>query len=589
MQGRRRLFAHTLALAGLLAALANPAAVRAQESARAPEGPSGRTEKSLAVAARHMIVAAHPLAAEAGRDILRQGGSAIDAAIAAQFVLGLVEPQSSGLGGGAFIVHWDEAAKEVVTIDGRETAPAAARPERFLKDGKPLAFDDAVRSGLSVGVPGVVRALETAHKRFGKLPWADLFKPALRLAREGFPVGVRLHALLKLARAERFAPSARAYFFDDGGNPHAPGTLLRNPAYAETLEALSANGADAFYTGAIADSMVREVAAAPFANGDLTLEDLKSYAAIERAPLCFAYRSKKICGMGPPSSGALTAGQTLKLIEPLPGIAGPRAAMSAEAVHLIAEAEKLAFADRNRYIADPAFVTVPAGMLDDAYLAQRRKLISRARAMSKPEAGLPPGVAKRSFGADATDERAGTSHISIVDGSGNAVAMTTTIESAFGAHMMAAGFLLNNELTDFSMLPAGADGVAAANRIEGGKRPRSSMAPTLVFDADGKLEAVTGSPGGSRIIAYVVKTLVALIDWQMSASEAASVANFGSEGKGLLLEAGQSDFWLTDTLKTYGHGVAHEAMTSGVHTIVKRPTHLEGGADPRREGVALGD
>lgn len=585
--GRIGMFAKAVAIA--LIALANAAGAHAQESSRVPEAASGRAEKALVTADRHMVVAAHPLAAEAGRAILRQGGSAIDAAIATQLVLGLVEPQSSGLGGGAFIVHWDAKANETATIDGRETAPASARPDRFLKDGKPIVFDQAVRSGLSVGVPGAVRALERAHKRFGKLPWADLFKPAMALAREGFPVGARLNALLKLARAERFAPSARGYFFGADGSPHATGTLLRNPAYAETLDAIAAGGADVFYSGKIAESIVREVASAPFAKGDLTLEDLANYKAIERDPLCFTYRAKKICGMGPPSSGALAVGQTLKLIEPLAGISGARAAMSAEAVHLIVEAEKLAFADRARYIADPAFVTVPGGLLDESYLAERRKLISRARAMEKPEPGLPPGAAKRTFGIDATAERAGTSHISIVDADGNAVAMTTTIESAFGSHMMASGFLLNNEMTDFSLLPEGPDGVAAANRVEGGKRPRSSMAPTLVFGADGQLEAVTGSPGGSRIIAYVVKTLVGLIDWQLSASDAASIPNFGSEGKGIQIEAGISDFWLSETLKTYGHGIMHGAMTSGVHTIVKRGGRLEGGADPRREGVALGD
>ncbi|MEQ1715770.1 MAG: gamma-glutamyltransferase [Hyphomicrobium sp.] len=579
-------FCHACAV---LLLLALPLTARAQESVPPPEAGSGTVAKALVAAERHMVVAAHPLAAQAGREILRQGGSAADAAIAVQLVLGLVEPQSSGLGGGAFIVTWDEAAKSVVTIDGRETAPASATADRFLKDGKPMDFDEAVRSGLSVGTPGAVRGLEALHKKFGKLPWSALFTPAIKLARDGFPVGARLNALLRLEGAERFPVKAREYFFDGEGNPRAAGAVIRNPDYAASLEDIASHGAAAFYQGRIADEMIAAVGAAPFAKGDLTREDLSSYAAKERAPVCFTYRVRKICGMGPPSSGTLTIAQTLKIIEPLGGVSGMNARMTAGALHLIGEAEKLAFADRNRYLADPDFVTIPSGLLDDGYLAERRNLVNRARAMEKPAAGVPPGMAKRTYGDDATAERAGTSHISIVDDAGNAVAMTTTIESAFGSHMMAAGFLLNNELTDFSLRPVDKNGVAAANRVEGGKRPRSSMAPLIVFDAGGNLEVVTGSPGGSRIILFMVKTLVALIDWNMAADEAAALANFGSEGGAFQIEAGTPAFWLDVSLKSMGHQVGHEVMTSGVHTIVKRSGRLEGGADPRREGVALGD
>ncbi len=573
----------------LLIATAQVTPVQAQDAVQAPEAATGITAKGLSVATRHMVAAAHPLAAEAGREILRQGGSAVDAAIATQLVLGLVEPQSSGLGGGAFIVHWNNAAKDLKTYDGRETAPAAAKPDRFLRDGKLMAFDEAVRSGLSVGVPGLMRVLELAHQSHGQLAWKKLFDPAIRHARDGFAMPERLHLLLKAEGPARFATGARSYFFDESGAPHATGTVIKNPTYAETLAAIAENGAAAFYDGAIADAIVAAVAEAPIVKGDLTREDLKTYQAKERAPVCFSYRTRNICGMGPPSSGAITIAQTLQMIEPLGGVSGHFSVMSAQALHIIGEAQKLSYADRNRYLADPDFVPIPAGLRDPTYLDERRKLIDLRRATAKPAAGMPPGLAKRTFGIDATIERAGTSHISIVDEHGNAVAMTTTIEGAFGSHLWAAGFLLNNELTDFSFQPADKDGLPVANRIEGGKRPRSSMSPTIVFDKNGALEIVTGSPGGSNIILYVTKMLVGLIDWQLSAQEAAALPNFGSDGAVFQFEDGASAFWPSLMLKTYGHQVVNGAMTSGTHTIVKRNGRLEGGADPRREGAALGD
>ncbi|MEQ1652428.1 MAG: gamma-glutamyltransferase family protein, partial [Hyphomicrobium sp.] len=447
----------------------------ALEPSRVPEAATGTMAKALVTASRHMVVAAHPLAAEAGLQMLRKGGSALDAAIATQLVLGLVEPQSSGLGGGAFIVLWDAKAQLVKSYDGRETAPAAAKPDRFLIDGKPMDFPDAVRSGLSVGVPGVVAAMQMAHAKHGRLAWADLFQPAITLAQSGFPMPERLHRLLKLQGADSFAPAARSYFFAVDGKAKAQGTLLKNPDYAETLKSISVNGAKAFYQGPIADAIVAAVADAPIAKGDLTRADLAGYQAKERPPVCFAYRQRKICGMGPPSSGALTIAQTLKLIEPLADIQATSGHPSGAAMHAIAEAEKLAFADRNRYIADPDVVPVPDGLLDGAYLTERRKLIDPLKAMVKAEAGLPPGIAKRTYGIDATREVSGTSHMSIVDETGNAVSMTTTIESAFGSHLWAAGFLLNNELTDFSLVPVDRDGNVAANAVGGGKRPRSSM------------------------------------------------------------------------------------------------------------------
>ena len=561
----------------------------AQEASPVPEAASGYASKALVEAKRHMIVAAHPLAAEAGREILRAGGSATDAAIAVQLVLGLVEPQSSGLGGGSFLVHWDEATKELRTYDGRETAPAAAKPERFLVNGDVMKFPEAVRSGLSVGTPGTVKLLQRAHEKHGKLPWARLFDPAIKLARDGFPMPARLHVLLFSERPENFAEGARRYFYDEEDRPRLPGSIVKNPDYANTLEAIASGGARAFYEGSIAEAIVTAVGSAPIAKGDLTLEDLKNYDVVEREPVCFAYRARKICGMGPPSSGTLAVGQTLKLLEPFGDIRGRLARMSPQALHLIAEAEKLAFADRNRYVADPAFVPQPSGFLDDAYLDERRKLISRSRAALSPEAGSPPGLTRKTQGVDATQERPGTSQISIIDDSGNAVSMTTTIESAFGSHLWAAGFLLNNELTDFSLPPADAAGTPIANRVEGGKRPRSSMAPLIVFGEDGRLEMVTGSPGGSRIILFCVKALIALIDWELAPDEAAALANFGSEGGAFLIEPGPRTYWPAEVLKTYGHILNATAMTSGIHTIVKRRDGLLGGADPRREGVALGD
>lgn len=561
----------------------------AQDTVLQPEAGTGITSKDAVTSQKYMIVAAHPLAAEAGREMLRRGGSAVDAAIASQLILGLVEPQSSGLGGGAFIVHWDAKSQALSTIDGRETAPSSARPDRFLIDGQPMPFIDAIRSGLSVGVPGVVRAMELAHQRHGKLPWGDLFAPAIKLADYGFRVPRRLALLLRWQGLDYFSPEARAYFDDEAGYPHAEGDLLKNPQYATTLRAIAKDGAAAFYQSTIADAIVAAVAASPRAAGGMTATDLASYRAEMREPLCFAYRNYRICGMGPPSSGSLTLAQTLKLIEPLGHVHGAQSRMSGAALHIIVEAQKLAFADRNRYIADPAFVPLPSGYLDDAYLASRRSLIGLQRAMPKPVAGFPPGVAQRSFGVDATLESAGTSHISIVDGDGNAVAMTTTIESAFGSGLWAAGFLLNNQLTDFSFAPADAQGVTIANAVAAGKRPRSSMAPTMVFDRSGKLEIVTGSPGGSRIILFVTKMLIALLDWDMSAQQAADLPNFGSEGGPVTLEYGGETVWPALLLKGYGHTVKTDMMTSGTHTIVRRGGRLEAGVDPRREGVALGD
>ena len=582
-------FSRLLALALAMVISITGAQAQLLDPRSAPEGDTGLQSHALAKAQRHMIAAANEYAAEAGREMLRAGGSAIDAAIAAQLVLNIVEPQSSGIGGGAFLLYWDAKKSELKTFDGRETAPASARPDRFLVEGKPMPFNTAVLSGLSIGVPGVVRLIEDVHAKYGKLSWAKLFEPAIRIAENGFRISPRLHLLLRLQNPADFAPAARAYFFTSTGSPLPIGYELKNPQFAETLKTIAAGGAKAFYEGPIAEAIVKAVNSAPIAPGGMTLDDLKSYQAKERPPLCVMYRAYEVCGMGPPSSGGLTVAQTLKLLEPFDLGKGAGAALNAGAVHTIAEAEKLAFADRNRYIGDPDFVSIPSGLLDDAYVARRRALIKPDSAAAKPGPGEPPGLKRQSYGVDATIERSGTSHISVIDDEGNALSMTTTIEGAFGSHNWAAGFLLNNQLTDFSFVPVDADGRPAANAVGPGKRPRSSMAPTIVFDTARHVTAVLGSPGGSRIILYVLKTLVALIDWGLDAQQAADLLNFGSQGSVLELEPDWSTVPLSLSLKPIGHTIVPSLMNSGVHIVTRREGHIEGGADARREGAALGD
>jgi gamma-glutamyltranspeptidase / glutathione hydrolase len=586
--GRRTWWhASELALAALVVLFASQQA--GAQNRAAPETATGMADAALAISERHMVSAANPYAARAGREILRAGGSAVDAAIAVQLVLNLVEPQSSGIGGGAFLLHWDAATKNLTTYDGRETAPASATPDRFLVDSKPMPFREAVLSGLSIGVPGLVRLLETVHQKHGRLPWARLFEPAIRLAESGFDVSTRLHLLLRWQGRESFVPAARRYFFTDTGNAWPIGFTLKNQAFAATLRRVAKDGAKGFYEGPVAKAIVEAVATAPTAPGGMTLQDLAGYQVKERPPVCFAYRSYKICGMGPPSSGGPTVAQALMLLEGFDLGSGPDASLQPQALHLIAEAEKLAYADRDRYMADPDFVTIPGGLLDPGYLAARRALIDPLKAMDKAEPGLPPGLARQSFGRDATKERSGTSQISIIDGDGNAVSMTTTIEGAFGSHNWAAGFLLNNELTDFSFRPTDAEGRPIANAVGPGKRPRSSMAPTIVFNDRGEVVAALGSPGGSRIILYVIKTLIALIDWDMDAQAAADLLNFGSRGSGFEIEVAGPAVWAGLKLKAFGHTIKPSLMNSGTHIVVRRGDHLEGAADYRREGVALGD
>lgn len=580
-----RLFTALFAL--LLAFTASGLTLRASAFEQ-PESESGFQPKPLVKAKKHMVVAAHPLAAEAGLAILRKGGSAVDAGIATQMVLNLVEPQSSGIGGGAFILYWDEAAKQLLSYDGRETAPAAATPELFLdENGKPLPRDAAMYSGLSIGVPGVLAALKLIHDKYGKLPWAELFQPAIDLAREGFPVSPRLAKMLAEADPETFTPDARAYFFDAEGRPWPSGYKLKNPALAETFETIARDGPKPFYAGEIASDIVEAVKNDPRTPGTLSTDDLANYRAKKRKPICMTYRTRQVCGAGLPSSGAITIGQVLGLIAPFdlgetPFEIGP--------THILAEAERLAFADRARYLADSDFVAVPVGgLLDGGYLAERRALIDPNRAQSEVTAGTPPDITQGAFGLDGTKEKGGTSQISIVDDQGDAFSMTTSIEYAFGARTMVRGFLLNNQLTDFSFLPVDAEGRPVANRVEPGKRPRSSMDPTIVFGEDGALLYVLGSPGGSAIILFNVKTIVALIDWGLDAAEASALVNFGGTEQAVLLEPGVTWDPLAASLDAMGHDVRRVALTSGEHIIAVTPDGLEGGADPRREGVALGD
>jgi len=572
----------------------------------APERPSAWTPKSLAYAPHDMVAAAHPLAVEAGVATLARGGSAIDAAIATQMVLNLVEPQSSGIGGGAFVVAFDARTRNVATYDGRETAPDGATPDLFLDvAGKPMPFGEAQIGGRAVGTPGVLRALELAHRERGRLPWATLFEPAIRLAEEGFALSPRLHVALAAAKpALRGDPSAGAYFYLPDGSPKPVGTRLRNPELAATLKAVAAGGADAFYRDAIARDIVAAVRGHPTNPGTLAESDLASYRAMKRTPLCGRYRGRTICGMGMPSSGTATMLMTLALVEPFELRA--RGVASADSIHLIAEAQRLAYADRNRYMADDDFVPVPvAGMLDPAYLAERRQAIDATRSMGVPSPGTPPGCCRRIALADGVHADAGgTSHVAIVDDEGNAVSMTTTIESAFGSHRMVRGFLLNNQLTDFSFAPTSVDGAPVANRVEPGKRPRSSMTPVIVLDPLGNLDAVVGSPGGASIIQYVTKWVIGRYDWGLDAQAAIDLGNFGAQASATTqLEYGTALVSIEPALAARGHRVTLVDLNSGTHAIVARRawvsgviwldalaprTGWEGGADPRREGTAAG-
>jgi gamma-glutamyltranspeptidase / glutathione hydrolase len=551
----------------------------------APESATGFTEKVVVRANRAMIATANPLATEAGYDILQQGGSAIDAAIAAQMVLGLTEPQSSGIGGGALLLLYD--GMQVVAFDGRETAPAAATPDRFLNtQGKPLALRDAVVGGRSVGVPGVLKMLDMAHKQYGKLPWATLFQPAMRLAEEGFPISRRLHLLLASDQHLRHIEPTRSYFYQANGTPKAIGTRLRNPDYAHVLKLIGTQGAGAFYRGQLVADMVQTVRQHPTRPGDLTAADFAAYEAKQRQPLQSIYRGHTVYGMPPPSAGGIAVLQILGILEHFDLQSYPPLAV--DSVHLIAEAERLAYADRARYAADSDFVDVPvAGLLDRHYLAARSRLLSAMQSLGIAQPGKPRHTPAIQFGDDCALELPSTSHISIVDAQGRALAMTTSIEAAFGSRIMVNGYLLNNQLTDFSFRPT-EHGKLVANCIAAHKRPRSAMAPTLVFDQQGHFTMAVGSPGGSAIINYVARTLIAMLDWRLDPQQAVSLPHYGSRNGPTELEQGRHLEALVPQLEARGHTVALMEMPSGLSAILKTEHGYAGGADPRREGTAQG-
>jgi gamma-glutamyltranspeptidase/glutathione hydrolase len=554
---------------------------------RAPEGASGLTHKPLVRAHRHMAVTAHPLASTAAHEMLQNGGSAADAAIAAQLVLNHVEPQSSGLGGGGFVLYWDARLHRLYAYDGRETAPAGARSDDFRdQSGNPLPFLEAVRSGKAVGVPGTVALLRHLHSRHGRLPWAKLFEPAIALATKGFPVSPRLHRLIAGTPSLRERSDTRAYFFTAEGLPRAAGSPLVNAAFAESLKLIAEHGPYVFYRGMIAAAIVETARGLP-GPGTVSLDDLRQYEIVERSPVCSRYRIYKICGVGPPSSGGLAVLQILGMLEAFPSeLVG---APDAEAAHVFLEATRLAFADRNLYVADPAFVRVPSkGLLDPAYLHARSLLIRRDRASEQVSPGMPPGERGLRYAPDGSEERSGTSHLSIVDRERNAIAFTTTIENAFGAQRFAAGFLLNNQLTDFSAR-AEQDGRPVANRIEPGKRPRSSMAPTIVFDTADVPTLIIGSPGGSRIIPYVASAIIAALDGKLDAQSAVNRPHVVTTGSSAELEAGTAAELLRAALAAKGHPVLTRDLVSGLHAISISNGLLWGGADPRREGLAVGE
>lgn len=577
------------------------------------------------------VAAAHPLAAEAGLQMLREGGTAVDAAVAVQLVLGLVEPQSSGIGGGAFLLLWD--GQRVSAWDGRETAPAAADEHLFLQaDGRAMPFMQAVVGGRAVGVPGALRMLEAVHRRHGRVPWARLVQPALTLAEQGFELSERLHRqLVEAAPRLRRDAQAADYFYGPDGQPPAIGSRLRNPAYAAVLRRIAEQGADALHTGPVAEDIVRRVRGHAINPGRLQLADLAGYRPVEREALCAAWPQPdsgrwQVCGMPPPSSGQLTLMQILGLLQRAPGLAGGAvgsAGATGQAgaellqqpgwLHAYAEASRLAYADRDQFIADPDFVAAPAGrwssLLDDGYLRSRAALIGERRrpGISAGQPGAADGALAsqpqtplQNFAPQPSQPEYGTSHISIVDGQGLALALTTSIEFAFGAHLMSdggtglrGGFLLNNQLTDFSLTPRDAQGRPVANRVQPGKRPRSSMSPTLVVDAQGQLLLSTGSPGGGAIIHFTAKALLGMLTWGLTPQQALDlpnvVAGLGPDGGPLLLEQGRFDAATVAALQARGHAVRQTELPSGLQALQRQGGHWLGGADARREGVVRGD
>ncbi|MFN3233439.1 MAG: gamma-glutamyltransferase [Alphaproteobacteria bacterium] len=538
----------------------------------------------------HMVATANPHATDAGLEILRRGGSAVDAVIAIQLVLTLVEPQSSGIGGGAFLVLHDAAEDKVLAYDGRETAPADIDHTLWLNaEGDPHSKGDMMPGGRSVGVPGVIRMFELAHEMHGKLPWADLFAPAMTLATEGFEVSPRLNLLLGRDKHLKRFPATTAHYFTAEGEPLPVGHVLKNPAFAETLAAIAADP-DSFYQGPIAEDIIAAVQNAPVNPGALNLSDMAAYEPKVRDAVCGTYRAQKVCGMPPPSSGGVAILQILKILEGFD--MAENAPISAASANLFSEAARLAYADRAKWLADSDVVPVPvAGLISDDYLGDRRSLVTPGEIMTDAPAGSPPGV-EQAFTAAEPGEVPATTHYSVVDQWGNVAAMTSSVENAFGSRLMVRGFLLNNQLTDFTFAPE-EDGAPVANRPGPRKRPLSSMSPTLVFDEEGRPIMTLGSPGGPLIISFVAKTLVGLLDWGLTMQQAIELPNYIFFGDSLIIERDSALWDVQADLEAMGYQLRPAGLTSGLQGIVihhdDKGRWLEGGADPRREGTVAGD
>lgn len=565
--------------------LSLPSQGKQQREDREPEAATGLQQKIAFQSKEFMVVAANPYASWAGKNVLVKGGSAIDAAIAVQAMLTLVEPQSSGIGGGGFILYWDNKAKKLHTFDGRETAPSKARIDLFLEDGKPIKWIDAVVGGKSIGVPGVLKALDMAHKEFGTLAWSELFTDSISLSKNGFTVSHRLASLLegKIHPGLNQFRTSSIYFYP-GGKPLAEGSIKKNPALARTLTSIAQNGADIFYTGKIADNIASSAQFAIINPGLLTSQDIAEYKAVKRSPVCGSYLAYQVCGMAPPSSGGINVLQILRTLEPYNMSQYP--INSIPAVHLFTQASRLAYADREMYIADTDFSRLPfSALISKRYLADRSRKISLNKDMGKTSAGKP--FLLTDFSSGKTFEQPNTSHFSIVDKEGNAVSMTTSIEFAFGSGLMVDGFLLNNQLTDFSFNPYRGN-EPVLNRVEPKKRPRSAMSPTMVFDAEGQLSLVLGSPGGSRIVSYVAQTIMGVLDWGLNIQQAINLPKVTNRNDYTALEKGTQIERLKPMLEKMGHKVQIRDLNSGLHGIQIIDGVLIGGADPRREGVAVG-
>ena len=550
-----------------------------------PEAATGYVEKQAFEAKDYMVVAANPYASWAGKNILEKGGSAIDAAVAVQSMLSLVEPQSSGIGGGAFILYWDNKNKVLHTFDGRETAPKAVNSHWFIEGNKPMRWIDAVVGGKSVGVPGAVKALEMAQKEFGKLPWNTLFDDTIKTAEDGFKVSPRLAKLVALDYHPglKTFPASSTYFFP-AGLPLKEGTVKKNKKLAKTLKGIAEKGSDYLLKGEVAEKIVKAVNNAEINPGQMTLEDLASYEPVKREPVCGLYHDKPICGMAPPSSGGVNVYQILKMLEGFD--LSQYAPDSVEFANLYTQASALSYADREKFIADSDFTNLPfAAMINTAYLERRAESISVDKEWRRKRAGNPYADANVALGKSM--ELPNTSHVSIVDKEGNAVSMTTSIEFMFGSGIMVEGFLLNNQLTDFSFSPT-KNRFPVPNRVEPGKRPRSAMSPTMVFDKEGNLEVVVGSPGGSRIVSYVAQTLIGVLDFGLDIQQAINLPKITNRNDYTALEKGTPIAELEAPLKALGHNVKVVDLNSGLHGIQFKSGKLIGGADPRREGIAVG-